>query len=102
MSGTWAYVRPLRALMMKVLGVYDLPGPLKCQNHSKECFDDGGFHYAAISLLTQRSRIYPAAQALGALANLLQCRFENSQFFRARIGKDFPDFGCVFTKNGRD
>jgi hypothetical protein len=25
-----------------------------------------------------------------------QCRFKSSQRFRARIGKDFPDFGCVF------
>ncbi len=44
----------------------------------------------------------PAPEALGALANLLQCRFKSSQLFRARIGKDFPDFGCVFAKNRRD
>src|SRR6266852_45306 len=41
-------------------------------------------------------------QTLGALANLFQCRFKSSQFFRARIGKDFPNFGCVFAKNRRD
>jgi len=41
-------------------------------------------------------------QALGALPNLLQCRFKSSQLFRARIGEDFPDFGGVFTKNRRD
>jgi uncharacterized protein YbjT (DUF2867 family) len=41
-------------------------------------------------------------QTLGALANLFQCRFKSSQLFRARIGKDFPDFGCVFAKNRRD
>src|SRR5229473_5318930 len=41
-------------------------------------------------------------QTLGALPNLFQCRFKSSQLFRARIGKDFPDFGCVFAKNRRD
>src|SRR5258708_29231093 len=41
-------------------------------------------------------------QALGALANLFQYRFKSAQLFRARIGKDFPNFGCVFTKNRRD
>src|SRR6266852_2412367 len=41
-------------------------------------------------------------QTLGALANLFQCRFKSSQFFRARIGKDFPNFGCVFAKNRLD
>src|ERR1700694_4035927 len=41
-------------------------------------------------------------QILGTLANLFQCRFKSSQFFRARIGKDFPNFGCVFAKNRRD
>src|SRR5712664_1739147 len=41
-------------------------------------------------------------QTLGALANLFQCRFKSLQLFRARIGKDFPDFGCVFAKNRRD
>src|SRR3984957_14458581 len=40
-----------------------------------------------------------APQTLGALPNLFQCRFKGSQLFRARIGKDFPDFGCVFAKN---
>src|SRR6266852_1868305 len=38
-------------------------------------------------------------QALGALPNLFQCRFKSSQLFRARIGKDFPNFGSVFPKN---
>src|ERR1700682_641828 len=46
--------------------------------------------------------IDPGPQTLGALANLFQCRFKSSQLFRARIGKDFPDFGCVFAKNRRD
>src|SRR6266852_3191030 len=41
-------------------------------------------------------------QALGALPNLFQCRFKSSQLFRARIGKDFPNFGSVFPKNRRD
>ena len=41
-------------------------------------------------------------QTLGALTNLFQCRFKSSQLFRARIGKDFPNFGCVFAKNRRD
>src|SRR5260370_6513240 len=41
-------------------------------------------------------------QTLGALPNLFQCRFKSSQLFRARIGKDFPNFGCVFAKNRRD
>src|SRR5439155_25381575 len=41
-------------------------------------------------------------QTLGALANLFQCRFKSSQLIRARIGKDFPDFGRVFAKNRRD
>src|ERR1700730_1920549 len=43
-----------------------------------------------------------APQTLGALPNLFQGRFKRSQLFRARIGKDFPDFGCVFAKNRRD
>src|SRR5713226_10582332 len=43
-----------------------------------------------------------APEAFGALANLFQCRFKSSQLFRARIGKDFPDYGCVFAKNRRD
>src|SRR6266404_4168528 len=43
-----------------------------------------------------------ALQALGALPNLLQCRFKSSQLFRARIGKDFSNFGGVFAKNRRD
>src|SRR5882672_1916317 len=41
-------------------------------------------------------------EALGALSNLFQCRFKSSQLFRARIGKDSPNFGCVFAKNRRD
>ena len=43
-----------------------------------------------------------APQTLGALPNLFQCRFKSSQLFRTRIGKDFPDFGCVFAKNRCD
>src|SRR5271155_2570296 len=35
----------------------------------------------------------PVPQTLGALPNLFQCRFKSSQLFRARIGKDFPNFG---------
>src|ERR1700682_6025026 len=46
--------------------------------------------------------IDPGPQTFGALANLFQCRFKSSQLFRARIGKDFPDFGGVFAKNRRD
>src|SRR6266403_2750367 len=38
-------------------------------------------------------------EALGALSNLFQCRFKSSQLFRARIGKDSPNFGGVFPKN---
>jgi hypothetical protein len=61
------------------------------------------FRAAEVSRLpTRRSRINTAAQALGALANLFQCCFKGSQLFRARIGKEFPDFGCVFAKNRRD
>jgi hypothetical protein len=41
-------------------------------------------------------------EALGALPNLFQYRFQGSQLFRARIGKDFPNFGSVFAKNRRD
>src|SRR6266403_5788671 len=41
-------------------------------------------------------------EALGALPNLFQCRFKSSQLFRARIGKDSPNFCCVFAKNRRD
>src|SRR6266478_5941609 len=32
----------------------------------------------------------------------LQALFKSSQLFRARIGKDFSDFGGVFAKNRRD
>src|ERR1700731_1148842 len=46
--------------------------------------------------------IAPGPQTFGALANLFQCRFKSSQLFRARIGKDSPDFGGVFAKNRRD
>src|SRR5258708_4476278 len=41
-------------------------------------------------------------QTLGALPDLFQCRFKSSQLFRARIGKDFSNFGGVFAKNRRD
>src|SRR6266852_2940230 len=41
-------------------------------------------------------------QSLGALPNLFQCRFKSSQLFRARIGKDFSNFGGVFAKNRLD
>src|SRR5712691_9338669 len=43
-----------------------------------------------------------APEALGALANLFQCRFKSSQLFRARIGKDPFNFGGVFPKDRRD
>src|SRR5882762_4351238 len=43
-----------------------------------------------------------APEALGALANLFQYCFKTSQFFGARIGKDFPNFGSMFAKNRRD
>src|SRR5437899_11191650 len=52
--------------------------------------------------LASRARFHSGPQALGALPNLFQCRFKGSQLFRARIGKDFPNFGCVFAKNRRD
>jgi hypothetical protein len=41
-------------------------------------------------------------QILGALAKLLEYRLKGAQLFRARIGKDFPKFDCVFAKNRRD
>jgi hypothetical protein len=52
--------------------------------------------------LASRSSFDSNPQALGALPDLLQCHFKSSQLFRARIGKDFPNFGCVFAKNRRD
>jgi hypothetical protein len=55
-----------------------------------------------MSSLAQTLWIDSGPQALGALPNLLQCRFKSSQFFRARFGEDFPDFGGVFAKNRRD
>src|SRR5713226_1300564 len=55
-----------------------------------------------MSSLDQTLWIDSGSQSLGALPNLFQCRFKSSQFLRARIGKDFPDFGCVFAKNRRD
>src|SRR6266446_165809 len=42
------------------------------------------------------------AEPLGALTNLLQYCFKISQLFRARIGKDSPNFSCVFAKNRGD
>ena len=53
-------------------------------------------------MLASRSSFDSNPQALGALPDLLQCHFKSSQLFRARIGKDFPNFGCVFAKNRRD
>src|SRR6267142_886160 len=53
-------------------------------------------------MLASRSSFDSNPQALCALPNLLQCHFKSSQLFRARIGKDFPNFGCVFAKNRRD
>src|SRR5580693_4469482 len=55
-----------------------------------------------MSSLAQALWIDSGPQTLGALPNLLQCRFKSSQFLRARIGKDFPNFGGVFAKNRRD
>src|SRR5580704_15039665 len=55
-----------------------------------------------MSSLDKTLWIDPGPQTLGTLANFSQCRFKSSQLFRARIGKDFPDFGCVFAKNRRD
>src|SRR6266850_1933611 len=43
-----------------------------------------------------------APEAFGTLTNLFQYCFKGSQFFRARIGKDFSNFGSVFAKNRRD
>src|SRR5882757_10668815 len=53
-------------------------------------------------MLASRSSFDSNPQALGALPDLLQCHFKSSQLFRARIGKDFSNFGCVFAKNRRD
>src|SRR6266481_8343431 len=55
-----------------------------------------------MSSLSQTLWIDSGPQTLGTLPNLLQCRFKSSQLFRARCGKDFPDFGGVFAKNRRD
>jgi hypothetical protein len=55
-----------------------------------------------MSSLAQTLWIDSGPQTLGALPNLFQCRFKSSQFSRARIGKDFPDFRCVLAKNRRD
>src|SRR6266436_4406380 len=55
-----------------------------------------------MSSLSQTLWIDSGPQTLGALPNLFQCRFKSSQLFRARIGKDLPNFGCVFAKNRRD
>src|SRR6266851_6618965 len=52
--------------------------------------------------LCQRCCIDAGPQTLGALPNLLQCRFKSSQLFRTRIGKDFSNFGGVFAKNRRN
>jgi hypothetical protein len=43
-----------------------------------------------------------APKALGALANLFQCRFKSSQLFRARIGKDLSNFDGMFPKDWLD
>src|SRR5216684_5264135 len=55
-----------------------------------------------MSSLDQTLWIDPGPQTLSALPNLFQCRFKSSQLFRARIGKDFSNFGGVFAKNRRD
>src|SRR6266478_5763389 len=52
--------------------------------------------------LASRSSFDSDPQVLGALPNLFQYCFKSSQFLRARIGKDFSNFGCVFAKNRRD
>jgi tetratricopeptide (TPR) repeat protein len=52
--------------------------------------------------LASQSSFDSNPQALGALPDLLQCHFKSSQLFWARIGKDFPNFGCVFAKNRHD
>src|SRR6266481_1660654 len=53
-------------------------------------------------MLASRSSFDSNPQAFGALPDLLQCHFKSSQLFRVRIGKDFPNLGCVFAKNRRD
>src|SRR5258708_2149446 len=55
-----------------------------------------------MSSLAQTLWIDSGPHILGALPNLFQYRFKSAQLFRARIGKDFPDFCCVFAKNRRD
>src|SRR6266853_3590555 len=52
--------------------------------------------------LCQRCCTDAGPQTLGALPNLLQCRFKSSQLFRTRIGKNFSNFGGVFAKNRRN
>ena len=42
------------------------------------------------------------SQTLGTLPNLFQGCFKSSQLFRARLGKHFPNFCCVFPKNRPD
>src|SRR6267142_6889557 len=55
--------------------------------------------YAKVGL---RPWIDSGPEVVGAVPNLFQYCFQGSQFFRALIGKDFPDFGCVLAKNRRD
>jgi hypothetical protein len=43
-----------------------------------------------------------APQALGTPTNLFQYCFQTSQFFRARVGKDFSNFGSVSAKKWHD
>src|SRR5690349_8585384 len=52
--------------------------------------------------LASKSSFDSHPQALGALPDRLQCHFKGPQLFRTRIGKDFPDFGCVLAKNRHD
>src|SRR5258708_26761922 len=76
---------------------------LHCRHFSGTTFNSIDWRTTSLSYrLAYALWIDSGPQTLGALPNLLQCRFKSSQLFRARIGKDFSDFGGVFAKNRRD
>src|SRR5258708_33879780 len=76
---------------------------LHCRHFSGTTFNSIDWRTTSLSYrLAYALWIDSGPQTLGALPNLLQCRFKSSQLFRTRIGKDFPNFGCVFAKNRAD
>src|SRR5271165_5252916 len=77
------------------LGITSQAIRLSCRPNPLVCV--AGFREAA-----SRPWLDSGPQAHSALANLFQYRFKSSQLFRARIGKDFPNFGGVFPKDRRD